>query len=92
MKYRLTAEHLGEHRVEKMAANMEVTRSGFHAWLRWGKSPRREVDEQLQEVIKGVQQEVKYRILAYYQALLKGAMLLSAVLLDNFARERSEAA
>ena len=40
--------------------NLGVSRSGFYAWLRRGKTPRREADEHLRELIKGIQQEVKY--------------------------------
>jgi transposase InsO family protein len=61
MKYRFMADHRREHRVEKMAANLGVTRSGFYAWARRGKSPRRVRDERLQELIKEIQQEAKYR-------------------------------
>ena len=61
MKYRFMADHRGEHRVEKMAVNLGVTRSGFYAWLSRGKAPRRAEDEQLEDLIKGIQQEVKYR-------------------------------
>ena len=61
MKYRFLAEHRGEHRVEKMAANLGATRSGYYAWLGRGKAARGVEDEQLGELIKGIQQEVKYR-------------------------------
>jgi putative transposase len=61
MKYRFMADHWGEHRVEKMAENLGVTRSGFYAWLSRGKAPHRAEDEQLEDLIKGIQQEVKYR-------------------------------
>jgi putative transposase len=61
MRYRFIADHRGEHRVEKMAGNLGVTRSGFDAWLRRGKGPRREADEQLGDLIKGIQQEVRNR-------------------------------
>jgi putative transposase len=61
MKYHFMADHRGEHRVEKMAVNLGVTRSGFYAWARRGKAPRRAEDEQLGELIKGIQQELKYR-------------------------------
>jgi transposase InsO family protein len=61
MKYRFMAEHRGEHRVEKMATNLRVTRSGYYAWLGRGKADRRVEDEQLGDLIKGIQQEVKYR-------------------------------
>jgi putative transposase len=61
MKYRFMAEHRGEHRVEKMATNLGVTRSGYYAWLGRGKAARRVEDEQLGDLIKGIQQEMKYR-------------------------------
>ena len=61
MKYRFMADHRGEHRVGKMATNLGVTRSGFYAWARRGKAPRRAEDERLGELIKGIQLEVKYR-------------------------------
>ena len=38
MNYRFIEAHRGEHRVEKMAENLGVTRSGFNAWLRRGKA------------------------------------------------------
>ena len=61
MKYRFMADHRGEHRVEKMAGNLGVTRSGFYAWLGRGGSQRRIADEELGAVIKGIQQEMKHR-------------------------------
>jgi putative transposase len=61
MNYRFMEAHRGEHRVEKMAENLGVTRSGFYAWLQRGKSQRRVADEQLGELIKGIQQEMKHR-------------------------------
>jgi putative transposase len=61
MKYRFMADHRREHRVEKMAANLGVTRSGYYAWLRREKSPRQRTDERLGDLIKAIQQEVKYR-------------------------------
>lgn len=61
MNYRFMEAHRGEHRVEKMAENLGVRRSGFYAWLQRGKSLRRVADEQLGELIKGIQQEMKHR-------------------------------
>jgi putative transposase len=61
MKYRFMADHRGEHRVGKMAVNLGVPRSGFYAWKHRGESPRRQEDQRLLELIKGIQQEVKYR-------------------------------
>jgi len=61
MKYRFMAAHRGEHRVEKMAANLGVTRSGFYAWLRRGNSARQTADEHLRDLIEGIQKEVHYR-------------------------------
>ena len=61
MKYRFMQAHRGEHRVEKMAVNLGVTRSGFYAWARGGKAARRAEDEELGELIKGIQREVKHR-------------------------------
>jgi len=61
MKYRFMAAHRDEHRVEKMARNLGVTRSGFYAWTRRGKAARREHDERLTASITGIQREVKYR-------------------------------
>jgi hypothetical protein len=45
MKYRFMVEHRGAHRVEKMAVNLGVTRSGYYAWLGRGKAARRVEDE-----------------------------------------------
>lgn len=61
MKYRFMAAHRGEHRVEKMAENLGVTRSGFYAWLRRGRVERKEADEHLRDLIEGIQKEVHYR-------------------------------
>jgi len=61
MKYRFMADHRREHRVGKMAVNLGVTRSGFYAWKHRGDRPRRQEDERLGELIKGIQQEMKYR-------------------------------
>ena len=61
MKYRFMEAHRGEHRVEKMAGNLGVTRSGFYAWLRRGRAVRQAADEDLRDLIEGIQQEVHYR-------------------------------
>lgn len=61
MRYRFIAAHRGEHRVEKMARNLRVTRSGFYAWMRRDKAARREHDERLTASMMGIQREVKYR-------------------------------
>ena len=61
MKYRFMVAHRGEHRVEKMARNLGVTRSGFYAWMRRGKAARREHDERLMASMMRIQREVKYR-------------------------------
>ena len=61
MKYCFMAAHRGEHRVEKMARNLGVTRSGFYAWMRRGKAARREHDERLMASMMRIQREVKYR-------------------------------
>jgi putative transposase len=60
MKYRFMAAHRGEHRVEKMAANLGVTRSGFYAWMRGGRAARQAADQHLRELIEGIQKEVHY--------------------------------
>ena len=54
MKYRFMAAHRGEHRVEKMAGNLGVTRSGFYAWLRRGRAARQAADEHLRDLIEGI--------------------------------------
>jgi transposase InsO family protein len=61
MKYGFMAAHRGEHRVEKMAENLGVTRSGFYAWLRRGKAARAASAERLAEQIRNIQREVKHR-------------------------------
>jgi putative transposase len=61
MKYRFMADHRGSHRVEKMAANLGVTRSGFYAWVSRGQAPHDKEDQGLGELIKDIQGEVKYR-------------------------------
>ena len=61
MKYGFMPKHRGEHRVEMMAEVLDVTRSGFYAWLRRGEAARKAADEQLRELIEGIQEEVHYR-------------------------------
>jgi len=61
MKYRFMAAHRGEHRVEKMAGNLGVTRSGFYAWLGRGRAARKAADEHLRDLIEAIQNEVHYR-------------------------------
>ena len=61
MKYRFMATHRGEHRVEKMAKNLGVTRSGFYAWRRRGRAARQAADKQLRDLIEGIQTEVHFR-------------------------------
>jgi transposase InsO family protein len=61
MKYRFMLAHRGEHRVEKMAMNLGVTRSGFYAWVHRAKATRQTADEQLRDLIQSIQREVKYR-------------------------------
>jgi len=61
MKYAFMNEQRGAHRVEKMAEVLGMTRSGFYAWMRRGRCLRREQDQGLEELIRGIQQEVHYR-------------------------------
>jgi len=61
MKYGFMLTNRGEHRVEMMAEVLGVTRSGFYAWLRRGSAARQAADEQLRDLIEGVQKEVHYR-------------------------------
>ena len=61
MKYRFIAEHREAHRVGKMAALLEVTRSGYYAWQHRGEAARRRADREVAEQIREIQQEVKRR-------------------------------
>ena len=61
MKYRFIAEHREAHRVGRMAALLEVTRSGYYAWQRRGEGARRAADRELAGQIREIQQEVQRR-------------------------------
>jgi transposase InsO family protein len=61
MKYRFMAEQRGAHSVGKMAEVLEVSRSGYHAWLGRAASPRQGAEEQLTEEIREVQKHAKRR-------------------------------
>jgi len=61
MKYRFIAEHREAHRVGRMAALLEVTRSGYYAWQRRGEGARRAADRELVGQIREIQQEVQRR-------------------------------
>ena len=50
------------HRVEKMARVLEVSRSGYYAWVKRGKSLREKRNETLVEQISDIQKNVaKFR-------------------------------
>jgi len=40
---------------------LNVTRSGFYAWLHRGQAARKAADEHLRDLIAGIQKEVNYR-------------------------------
>lgn len=61
MKYRFMAEQRGAHSVGKMAEVLEVSRSGYHAWLTRPESRRRGAEGELTEEIRGIQKEAKRR-------------------------------
>ncbi len=52
MKYRFMAKQRGAHSVGKMAKVLEVSRSGYHAWLGRAASRRQGAEEELTEEIR----------------------------------------
>ena len=61
MKYRFMAEQRGAHSVGKMAKVLEVSRSGYHAWLGRAASQRQGVEAELTEEIQEIQRQAKRR-------------------------------
>jgi putative transposase len=61
MKYRFMAEQRGTHSVGKMARVLEVSRSGYHAWLGRAVSRRQGFETELTEEIREIQRGVKRR-------------------------------
>jgi putative transposase len=61
MKYRFMAEQRGAHSVGKMAKVLEVSRSGYHAWLGRVPSRRQGAEEELTEEIRAIQKQAKRR-------------------------------
>ncbi len=61
MKYRFMAEQRGAHSVGKMAKVLEVSRSGYHAWLGRVVSQRQGAEAELTEQIREIQKEAKRR-------------------------------
>jgi hypothetical protein len=58
MKYRFMAEQRGTHSVGKMARVLEVSRSGYHAWLGRAVSRRQGFETELTEEIREIQRGV----------------------------------
>ena len=54
MKYRFIEERRSEFVVEKMCLAMNVSRSGYYAWKRRGKSRRALENEELDQAIREV--------------------------------------
>lgn len=62
MKYQFMEQQRRYHRVEKMARVLEVSRSGFYAWLTRESSPREQEDQKLVDEMADIQEKVaKYR-------------------------------
>jgi len=61
MKYRFMKQHQGIHCVDKMAAVLGVSRSGYYAWAERVESSRERRNRQLVRQIEQIQREVKYR-------------------------------
>jgi hypothetical protein len=59
MKYRFMAEQRGAHSVGKMAKVLEVSRSGYHAWVGRPSSRRQGAEAELTEQIREIQKEAK---------------------------------
>jgi transposase InsO family protein len=61
MKYRFMAEQRGSHSVGKMAKLLEVSRSGYYAWLGRPASRRQGAEAELTAEIREVQRKAKQR-------------------------------
>ena len=61
MKYRFIETHRATHRVEKMAALLGVSRSGYYAWKKRPESLRKGQEKALVERIRAIQARVKDR-------------------------------
>ena len=62
MKYRFMDQQKLYHRVEKMARVLEVSRSGYYAWVKREKSLREREDKKLVEQIRDIQNnKAKFR-------------------------------
>lgn len=61
MKYRFMAAQRGAHSVGKMAKVLEVSRSGYHAWLGRAVSQRQGAEAELTEQIQEIQRQAKRR-------------------------------
>lgn len=59
MKYQFMKDHSEIHCISKMAAMLEVTRSGYYSWLNRPVSKRQEANDKLIELIKACQKDVK---------------------------------
>ncbi len=61
MKYQFIANHRDIHSVKKMARMLQVSRSGYYAWVGKPRSKRYRRDEMLVEVIFSIQEDSKGR-------------------------------
>jgi transposase InsO family protein len=59
MKYTFMETHRSEFRMTKMAAVLEVTRSGYYAWKKRGQSKRKQQDQELLQHISRIHAEAK---------------------------------
>lgn len=61
MKFEFMARHQESHSVGKMARMLEVSRSGYYAWLSSRRDERNPVDADLVDVISSIQKDLRYR-------------------------------
>ena len=61
MKFEFMEKHQGSCSVEKMAAVLEVSRSGYCAWLSSPRSVHNRMAEVLVEAISAIQKRLRFR-------------------------------
>jgi putative transposase len=54
MKYVFMKEHRSEYEIQKMAQALQISRSGYYAWVNWVETPKKRDDRRLVEQIKAI--------------------------------------
>ena len=60
MKYGFMEKHRSSYEVKKMAKALEITRSGYYAWLEGKESPKKRADQELIQQIKAIYVKSKF--------------------------------